>query len=101
MIIYNVTIKISNEIEVDWISWMKHEHIKQVLETGMFDSASFFELVEPADEEGKTFVVQYVTDSESRYQRYIAEFAPALREEGFRKFGESFIAFRSLIRSVE
>lgn len=101
MITYNVTIKIADEIERDWLQWMKTEHISQVLGTSMFDSATFYELLEPVDEDGKTYVVQYVTDSESRYQQYIDEFAPKLRDDGYRKFGDRFIAFRSLMRTVD
>lgn len=97
--IYNVTIKVATEIVEDWIQWMKHEHMDEVIETGMFDHYHFFELIEPVDEEGRTFVAQYSTDSPERYKRYIDEFAPALREKGYQRFGDRFIAFRSVMRS--
>lgn len=97
--IYNVTIKVTHEIATEWMVWMKQEHMDEVLATGMFDHANFFELIEPADEEGRTFVVQYITDSAERYQRYIDEFASGLREKGYHRFGDRFIAFRSVMRS--
>ncbi len=99
MYIYNVSIKVTPQIEAAWTRWMKEEHLDEVIATGMFDRYSFYELLEPADEEGKTFVAQYFTDSEERYKKYIEEFAPLLREKGFQKFGNQFIAFRSIMKS--
>jgi hypothetical protein len=56
--------------------------------------------MDPVDEDGKTYIAQYSTDSEARYERYITEFAPMLREKGYAKFGNRFIAFRSIMRHV-
>ena len=100
MYIYNVSIKLLPEIETEWIDWMTNEHIQEVMDTGMFDGYSLLELMDPVDEDGKTYIAQYSTDSEARYERYIAEFAPLLREKGYAKFGNRFIAFRSIMRHV-
>ena len=100
MYIYNVSIKLLPEIETEWIDWMKNEHILEVMDTGMFDGYSLLELMDPVDEDGKTYIAQYCTDSKARYERYIAEFAPLLREKGYAKFGNRFIAFRSIMRHV-
>ena len=98
MYIYNVTIKIENTIEEKWLEWMKEEHLQEVVDTGMFDSYHFLELVEDEDDGTKTYIAQYMTDSENRYNRYIKEFAPKLREKGYAKFGNKFIAFRTILK---
>lgn len=99
MFIYNVSIKLIPSIEKEWLQWMKEEHMNEVIATGMFDTAQLFELLEPKDEEdGKTYIAQYFTDSEERYKNYIDQFAPALREKGYEKFGNQFIAFRSIMK---
>jgi len=95
MIVYNVTIKVEHEIAKEWIEWLEGGHAQAVVNTGMFSEYHFFELLEPADQEGRTFVVQYFTDSEEKYQLYLDEFAPALRAEGEEKFKDKFIGFRS------
>lgn len=103
MYIYNVTIKVSLTIVSEWIEWMHHEHLDEVISTGMFDRYLFFELLEPKEEEeeARTFVAQYITDSKARYETYINEHAPRLREKGFFRFGSGFIAFRSLMKEVK
>ncbi len=98
MYIYNVTIKIDEAIEHDWLHWMHNEHLADVMATGMFDSYHFLELIEPADEDSKTYVVQYRTQDESRYRQYIQQFAPALRQAGIDRFGDRFIAFRTILK---
>lgn len=102
MYIYNVSIKLIPTIETEWLRWMKEEHMNEVLNTGMFDDAQLFELLEPKDEEeSKTYIAQYITDSEERYTTYIEKFAPALREKGYEKFGNQFIAFRSIMKKSQ
>jgi hypothetical protein len=100
MYIYNVTIKVLPSIETQWIHWMKTIHINEVMQTGMFDKFLFSELIDPIDEEGKTFVIQYFTDAETRYLQYIKEFAPRLRQKGYELFSDQFIAFRTVLKNV-
>lgn len=100
MYIYNVTIKVADQIEHEWLSWMKEIHLNEVLATGMFHDYALFALLEPVDEEGKTYIAQYYTQDHDTYLRYINEFAPSLREKGFERFGNQFIAFRSVMQKV-
>jgi len=102
MYYYNVTIKVTPAIEKEWLAWMWNEHLEAVTGTGCFDRYEFFQLIEPVDaeDEGVTYVAQYQTDSVARYERYLDEFAPALRERGFQLFGNQFIAFRSVLKKM-
>ena len=66
MIIYNVTVKVEERIAPDWLKWLKGEHIPEILATGCFTEAVVFDLLEPYDGEGVTFVVQYKTKYDNR-----------------------------------
>jgi hypothetical protein len=103
MYIYNVTIKIEAQIQDSWLAWMQNTHISEVLATGMFEDARLSQLLEPQIEEDNsfTYVVQYFTTDIKNYETYINEFAPSLREKGFAEFGNQFIAFRSLLKSIQ
>ena len=101
MYTYNVTVKIEPSICAEWKQWMQTEHIPEVLATGLFTSANFKKLMEPFDEDGETYVAQYHTDSIGKYNNYIEIYAPKLRDKGFAKFGNKFIAFRSLVQEIE
>jgi hypothetical protein len=100
MIAYNVTVKVSWDIVEPWLVWMQQVHIPAVLGTGQFDRHTFFQLLEQDETEGPTFVVQYITSSMERYEQYVLQFAPALQADGRNKWGDGFIAFRTVMQSL-
>ena len=103
MYIYNVTIKVTPSIAQEWLAWMQYEHMDEVLATGAFDSYALHELIDPIQQEddGITYVAQYFTDTKDRYETYIEQHAPLLREKGFQRFGNQFIAFRTVMKKIE
>jgi hypothetical protein len=101
MIVYNITVKIAAAIETDWVQWQKQEHIPDIMATGLFAAYRFYKLLtDEPDEEGPTYVVQYDATDFVHYQRYIDAHAPLLRKKAFDKWGDQFIAFRSLLEVV-
>jgi Domain of unknown function (DUF4286) len=100
MIQYNISIKVEHSIADAYLAWLQNEHLQDVLNTKCFDTAQLSELLEPTDEEGKTFVVSYTTTSKARYNTYIELYAPIMREKGFQLFGNKFIAFRTLMHTL-
>jgi len=97
MIIYNVTIKVETAIADEWVGWMKQEHIPEVMATGLFLDYRLCRLLEQDEAEGLTYIVQYFSDSLEDYNTYISEHAPRLRDKGFQRFGNRFIAFRTVM----
>lgn len=97
MIIYNVTIKVDNDVADVWVAWMKNEHIADVLSTGLFADARLSRLLEQDDSEGTTYIAQYFADSMDQYLAYIDKHAIAMREKGFKAFGGKFAAFRTVM----
>ena len=100
MIIYNVTIKVEPGIAAEWLNWLQQEHIPEVIETGCFTRATVLKLLEVDETEGPTFAVQYFAESKALYNQYIEKFAPLMREKSFEKWGNRFIAFRSVMQVV-
>lgn len=101
MIIYNVTIKVEHSIADAWLAWLKEEHIPAVIASGCFTHATILHLFETDDTEGVTYAVQYHCESKALYNRYIEQFADAMRKEGADKWGNKFIAFRTVMKIVE
>jgi len=97
MIIYNVTIKVDQEIVNDWTAWMKNEHMPALMATGLFTESRLCRLLEQDETEGVTYAAQYHCKSINEYNKYIAEHADAMRQLSFQKFGNKFIAFRTVM----
>lgn len=100
MIIYNVTIKLEEAIHEQWLQWLQAEHVPDVINTGCFTRATVLRLMEIDDSEGPTYAIQYFADNKASYNRYIEKFAPEMRQRSFDKWGNRFIAFRSVMQVV-
>jgi hypothetical protein len=100
MIYYNVSIHIEPAIEQAWLQWMLEIHIPQVMATGCFTDYVFTRLLEPVQEGTLTYIAQYLVEDESHLQQYYDEYAPALRQDSSNRFGDNFVIFRSVTKSV-
>jgi len=101
MFIYNVTIKVDPSIHEDWVTWMKEEHLQQVMKTSCFEKYQFVKLLEIDESEGPTYAAQYYAISRAQYNRYIDLYADKLRKESMDKWGNRFIAFRTLMEVID
>jgi len=100
MIIYNVTVKVESSIADNWLTWLKEEHIPDVINTGCFTHATILRLLETDDADGPTYAVQYHAQNHTHYNRYIENFSDEIRKKGIDKWGNHFIAFRTLMQVV-
>ena len=101
MYIYNVTVKVDHGIKEAWLQWLKQEHIPDVMLTNCFTSFKIVRLLEIDESEGPTFAIQYYADSIEEYNKYIDEYATNLRQKTIAKWGNKFIAFRTLMEIVQ
>lgn len=101
MIIYNVTIKVDESIADLWLQWLLNEHVPEVMNTGCFSSHKVVRLLEVDDTEGPTYAVQYQAASKADYNRYLEKFASEMRQRSIDRWGNRFIAFRSVMQVVQ
>lgn len=100
MFIYNITIRVDNDIAEGWLQWQKETHIPQVMATGFFYDHRLYKLMEQDESDGQTFVVQFFALEFADYKEYIRDHAPGLREQSFRRWGNKFVAFRTLLSGI-
>lgn len=100
MIIYNVTINLDESIHNEWLLWIK-EHIPQVLATGKFKEAKLTRVLIEEELGGVTYSVQYRAISRESLDTYYKEDAERLRNEGFKKFGDKALSFRTELEIID
>jgi hypothetical protein len=101
MIIYNVTVNIEDAVHDEWLAWMKQTHIPDVVKAGKFTSSRLLRIIGDDDSGGKTYSIQYSCDSMKDFLEYEHGPAQALRAEHTARFKDKFIAFRTLLESVD
>lgn len=100
MLIYNVTTQVAWPVHESWLSWMQQTHIPEVMQTGCFQQSQLVRLLETDETEGPTYAVQYYAANEDQYRRYISDFSAELRKRTLEQWGNSVIAFRSLMKII-
>ena len=102
MILYNVTINIEEEIEEEWLLWMKDKHIPDVMATGFFTESKLYKLLSEVPESTSiTYSIQYYAPSIKQVNDYLKKSAPDLIAEHQNKYRNKFVAFRTVLESVD
>jgi hypothetical protein len=66
----------------------------------MFDEFKLCRIKE-YEENGLTYAIQYIAPSREKFDRYTQDFAPALQQKHRLKYGESVLAFRTVLEILE
>jgi hypothetical protein len=101
MLLYNITTKVDNAISDEWLQWQRKIHVPEIMASGLFYEYRVYRLLEQDDSEGKTYITQFLTDSEKNFEEYLLHFAPGLREKAIVKWGDQIVAFRTLLENVQ
>lgn len=100
MILYNVTVNVDEDVEQQWLAYMKDIHIPDVMRTGMFISHKMFKLLQQEEMGGTTYSVQYFAEHLGYLETYLERYAPALREDVDIRFKNKYVAFRTVLEAV-
>ena len=100
MIIYNVTVKVDNDIHDDWMQWMREVHIPDVMSTGYFEKHQIAKVLVD-DTDGLTYSIQYTCQTMQQLTDYQKDVAPKLQKEHTERYKDKFVAFRTLLEIVD
>ena len=100
MIIYNVTSNIHDSIHEEWLQWMQHTHIPEMIATGKFTKARLVKVLIDEEMGGTTYSVQFYTDSKATLEKYYEEDADRLRQATRTLFGDNIVSFRTELQLI-
>ena len=101
MLIYNVTAHVEPSIEQTWLDWMEEEHIPEMLATKKFTQTKIFKIITDQDTGGVSYAVQYYCENSKKYEAYLKENAPLLRQKVKAKFGDQILFFRTELQLIK
>jgi hypothetical protein len=97
MVTYIAHLTVRHEIHDEFVTWLKSEHIPDVLKVAGFLSAELCLRKGGAMEaSSKDVKVIYSVESEAHIKAYMTEYALPLREKGIQKFPGMFSAQREV-----
>lgn len=100
MLLYNVTVGIDTDIELEWLQWMKTKHIPDVLNTGFFVDYKIYKVLHDDNDGTVSYSVQYFANTLNDVVQYLETMGPAMAEEHRQKFLNKHVAFRTLLEEV-
>lgn len=101
MVLYNVTVKISNEAQEEWLQWMRQVHIPEVMATGMFLNYRITRVLSLEDTDGTTYAFQYLCSDMATLHQYQVHHAPALQKSHTDRYKDQFVVFRTVMEVIE
>lgn len=99
-IIYSVTVKINNEVETEWLQWMKSVHIPEVMATGYFLENRICRVIGESDD-GTSYNIQYLCSNMKDLHEYQVKHAQRLQADHTERYKDKFVAFRTLLEMME
>ena len=97
MIVYEVDLTVQAGVAEDFRRWLPG-HVARMLALPGFLGADLFEDATSPATVDPAFAVRYRLQDAAALERYLREFAPAMRDEGLQRFGSRFFAQRRVLR---
>lgn len=94
---YLVEVLIDLEVADQWHSWMKDDHIPDVVATGCFEKAWMTRQPERDTDQRRAYRMLYRAKSREDFERYQSDFAAALQKDHTSRFEGRFEASRELL----
>jgi hypothetical protein len=101
MIVYNVTLVVQNDLQVEFLEWLKSEHIPDVLATGLFEEGRLFRIIEDPDLKGfNSIAVQYRLKSWDEFYQYREKHSQRLQQITKDRYGDKVLSFRTYLEEI-
>lgn len=100
MVVYNVTVSIDEAIALEWLEWMRVQHVPEIMKTGFFRECKLCR-VHGEEEGGVTYAVMYTAFSKEDLEKYQREHASRLQAMHSEKFKGRYIDFKTMLSVIE
>lgn len=96
--LYNVTIGVDKEIEMEWLQWMKSYYLPRAMQSGAFLEHRIYKVLTHEDENSVSYSVQYFSDTIEKIVHYLNNDGKVLVEELRDRYKEKHVVFNTLLQ---
>ena len=97
MLVYQVKATVENSHAQIFEDMLLHHHVKDLLDTGCFESATFSEEKFNRVEGARVFISQYYAKDSDSIRTYLKDHAPKLREDVLKAIGSHMKTERMIL----
>ena len=102
MILFSLTVNIDNEIEDEWLEWMRQTFIPSLWLTGFFQEKRFLKLLnEELQGNGITYSLQFTLDGIGKMKEFEANHLPDFRNMLYGKYSGRLVDFFTILETVD
>jgi hypothetical protein len=100
MILFNITVNISQAAEKDWLRFMKEVHIPEIMASGLPLETKLLRLLTEIDNEGVTYTNQFIFRTMEDFLAYQTNYQSELQNKHHQKFNGQYVSFRTLLEEA-
>lgn len=101
MVLYNITFKVEDNSAESWLQFMKDDYLPLLFKTGYILNYSILKLLnEEYSDGGTTYSVQLMLENTEQLQRYQEVYEVPLEANLHKKFGGTFLYFKTWLEEV-
>jgi len=100
MVLYNLTVNVDLDVEVEWLNWMRESHIPKIMSTGIFIDHKIYRLLSGGEGEGISYAVQFFAKNLEDMNGYFELHGSEMSKELLERFRHKHVAFGTLLESI-
>lgn len=101
MLIVNTTYHVSEEIQTDWIFWVKNEYIPEVTKTNLMTHARFFRLLIEDEPGNVSYALQFEVKDLDTLENWFQKYGTEMQSTMSNRFQEKVMGFTTMMETVE
>jgi len=101
MILFSLTVNIDNDIEEEWLEWMRQTFIPSLWLTGFFQEKRFLRLLSNEEQGGLTYSLQLTIENLSKYHEFEKHHLQDFRNMLYGKYAGRLVDFQTILEKVD
>lgn len=101
MILFSLTVNIDNEVQEEWLEWMKQTFIPSLWLTGFFLEKRFLKLLNEEQGDGTTYSLQLTLENMKNLREFEENYLFDFRKMMYGKYTGRLVDFYTVLEKVE
>jgi hypothetical protein len=101
MLIVNTTYQVSEDLQSDWVKWVKSDYIPEVTKTNMLINPRLFHLLIENEPGNVSYALQFEVDDLDTLENWFQHFGSEMQSTMSNRFQEKVLGFTTMMVNVE